>query len=93
VTSLQRAGGTCGLVALSPSVGPYAGGRFTSNVPPASRRSRANFLAMHLPPLDTASLRLAWMPVFVAFAFHSPALMMGLLLSSVLRLRLLLGCG
>jgi hypothetical protein len=33
VTSLQRAGGVYGLVALSPSVGTYAGGRFTSNVP------------------------------------------------------------
>jgi hypothetical protein len=33
VTSLQRAGGIYSLVALSPSVGVYAGGRFTSNVP------------------------------------------------------------
>lgn len=33
MTSLQRAGGIYGLVALSPSVGVYAGGRFTSNVP------------------------------------------------------------
>ena len=33
VTSLQRAGGIYGLVALSPSVGTYAGGRFTSHVP------------------------------------------------------------
>ena len=33
LTSLQRAGGIYGLVALSPSVGVYAGGRFTSNVP------------------------------------------------------------
>ena len=33
LTSLQRAGGIYGLVALSPSVGTYAGGRFTSNVP------------------------------------------------------------
>ena len=33
MTSLQRAGGNYGLVALSPSVGVYAGGRFTSNVP------------------------------------------------------------
>jgi hypothetical protein len=33
VTSLQHAGGIYGLVALSPSVGVYAGGRFTSNVP------------------------------------------------------------
>jgi hypothetical protein len=33
VTSLQRASGVYGLVALSPSVGTYAGGRFTSNVP------------------------------------------------------------
>jgi hypothetical protein len=32
VTSLQHAGGIYGLVALSPSVGVYAGGRFTSNV-------------------------------------------------------------
>jgi hypothetical protein len=33
VASLQRAGGIYGLVALSRSVGTYAGGRFTSNVP------------------------------------------------------------
>lgn len=33
VSSLQRAGGIYGLVALSPSVGTYTGGRFTSNVP------------------------------------------------------------
>ncbi len=33
MTSLQRVGGVYGLVALSPSVGVYAGGRFTSNVP------------------------------------------------------------
>ncbi len=33
MTSLQRAGGVYGLVVLSPSVGTYAGGRFTSNVP------------------------------------------------------------
>ena len=33
MTSLQRAGGIYGLVALSPSVGTYAGGRFTSHVP------------------------------------------------------------
>ncbi len=33
MTSLQHAGGIYGLVALSPSVGVYAGGRFTSNVP------------------------------------------------------------
>jgi len=33
VTSLQHAGGIYGLVALSPSVGVYAGGRFTINVP------------------------------------------------------------
>jgi hypothetical protein len=32
VTSLQRAGGIYRLVDLSPSVGVYAGGRFTSNV-------------------------------------------------------------
>jgi hypothetical protein len=33
VSSLQRAGGIYSLVALSPSVGVYASGRFTSNVP------------------------------------------------------------
>jgi hypothetical protein len=33
VSSLQRAGGIYGLVALSPSVGTYCRGRFTSNVP------------------------------------------------------------
>ena len=33
VTSLQRAGGMYGLLALSPSVGVYAGGRFMSDVP------------------------------------------------------------
>ena len=33
VTSLQSAGGIYGLVSLSPSVGTYAGGRFTSHVP------------------------------------------------------------
>ena len=33
MTSLQRAGGIYGLVASSPSVGTYAGGRFMSNVP------------------------------------------------------------
>ncbi len=32
MTSLQRASGIYGLVALSPSVGVNAGGRFTSNV-------------------------------------------------------------
>ncbi len=33
LTSLQRVGGIYGLVALNSSVGVYAGGRFTSNVP------------------------------------------------------------
>jgi hypothetical protein len=33
VSSLQKAGGTYSLVALSPSVGSYASGRFRSNVP------------------------------------------------------------
>ncbi len=33
MTSLQRAGGIYGLVALSPVVWVYAGGRFTSNLP------------------------------------------------------------
>ena len=33
VSSLQRAGGIYSLVALSPSVGCYQGGRFRSNVP------------------------------------------------------------
>ena len=33
VRSLQNAGGTYSCVALSPSVGCYAGGRFRSNVP------------------------------------------------------------
>jgi hypothetical protein len=33
VSSLQKAGGIYSLVALSPSVGSYASGRFRSNVP------------------------------------------------------------
>ena len=33
MSSLQRAGGIYSLVALSPSVGCYQGGRFRSNVP------------------------------------------------------------
>ncbi len=33
VSSLQKAGGIYSLVALSPSVGTYEGGRFRSNVP------------------------------------------------------------
>ncbi len=33
VASLQKAGGTYSLVALSPNVGLYEGGRFSSNVP------------------------------------------------------------
>ena len=33
VSSLQKAGGIYSLVALSPSVGAYASGRFRSNVP------------------------------------------------------------
>jgi hypothetical protein len=33
VSSLQKASGICSLVALSPSVGAYASGRFRSNVP------------------------------------------------------------
>ncbi len=33
MNSVQRAGGIFSLVALSPSVGTYAGGRFTGNVP------------------------------------------------------------
>ncbi len=33
MNSLQKAGGIFSLVALSPSVGTYSGGRFTGNVP------------------------------------------------------------
>ena len=33
MASLQKAGGTYSLISLSPNVGLYAGGRFSSNVP------------------------------------------------------------
>ncbi len=59
---------------------------------PASIQSRANYLAMHLPPLDATSLRLAWKPCLRLLRSSPSCLMLGLLLSSVLRFRLLLGC-